>query len=393
MLSKVKNLVYDTILYIKRAIAYIAWAKMPIDNNKIVVDNFLGKGFGDNPKYIIESLHLTNPNVKIVWLLKDMTQIMPPYIKKVKYASLNALYEYETARIWIDNVRNSVHPFTKKKNQYYLQTWHGTLPFKRIEGQSESLNERYIRSAKKDSRMCDAILSSNSALSKIMQDYFWLNGRNEKIIEYGSPETDPFFDKQLSIDVRRKVREYYGVAEDALIILYMPTFRDNMSVDVYTLDYERVRRQFEAKTGKKCYIMVRLHPNIKSDSFIQFSDCVLSSSKYPDANELLIASDWLLSDYSSVIYLSVLLFKPAILFTPDILEYSSNRGLSSLYYDLPCPMVMSENDLLDAIEQFDTKIYTNECAKYKERVVPFCLGCSSSILAKHINGIIDSCAV
>ena len=130
MLSKVKNLVYDTILYIKRAIAYIAWAKMPIDNNKIVVDNFLGKGFGDNPKYIIESLHLTNPNVKIVWLLKDMTQIMPPYIKKVKYASLNALYEYETARIWIDNVRNSVHPFTKKKNQYYLQTWHGTLPFK-----------------------------------------------------------------------------------------------------------------------------------------------------------------------------------------------------------------------------------------------------------------------
>ena len=87
----------------------------PIDNKKIVLSNFGGRGYGDNPKCIADELLKQNVDCKLVWLVNDMKTIMPKEIKKVKYGSLRSFYEQATAKIWIDNIRNTERVKKRKK--------------------------------------------------------------------------------------------------------------------------------------------------------------------------------------------------------------------------------------------------------------------------------------
>ena len=112
---------------------------LPVDNKKIVFSNFAGNNYGCNPKYISEELLKENINCKIVWLIKDLKHFnkdFPPQVKLIDIKSERAIYELATAKIWVDNVRK-VNLFkrglSKKENQKYIQTWHGSLGIKKIE--------------------------------------------------------------------------------------------------------------------------------------------------------------------------------------------------------------------------------------------------------------------
>ena len=99
---------------------HILWL-FPIKRNKVVISNFLGKGYGDNCKYICEELLKNKGRYDIVWLLNDCSTPLPTEIRGVKIFTLKYLYELATAKVWIDNCRK---PFTvkKRKGQYYIQT-------------------------------------------------------------------------------------------------------------------------------------------------------------------------------------------------------------------------------------------------------------------------------
>ncbi|EJG46211.1 wciY domain protein [Streptococcus pneumoniae 2070335] len=105
---------------------------MPIQSNKIIFDNFGGRGFGDNPKYILEELVSREKNLDLVWVTKDREISIPEGVRVVKYGSYRSFYEWLTARVWVDNIRNSDRPW-KRKGQIYLQTWHGSDGVKLIE--------------------------------------------------------------------------------------------------------------------------------------------------------------------------------------------------------------------------------------------------------------------
>ena len=61
----------------------------PISGKKIVFSNYVGMGYGCNPKYIAELLLKKHPDIKIIWLVneKDRKFKFPPQIKKVKNLS------------------------------------------------------------------------------------------------------------------------------------------------------------------------------------------------------------------------------------------------------------------------------------------------------------------
>ena len=114
MLKKINNkLGHYTKGILKRIINYLP---LKINPKKIVFDNFLGKGYGCNPKYIAEELIKQNVDCEMVWLVSDLNSEMPSKIRKVKYGSLKAYYELATAKVWIDNVRN-YKGVEKKKDQ------------------------------------------------------------------------------------------------------------------------------------------------------------------------------------------------------------------------------------------------------------------------------------
>ena len=339
----------------------------PVKKNKLVFDNFFGKAYGDTPKYIAEEIHRQGLDWDLVWLVKDDTVEVPHYLRRVHVWSRRAQRELSTARVVVNNVRNSLR-VPKKKGQIFLQAWHGGLGFKRIEGEAEEkLSPDYVRSAKRDGRECDAILSACALQTEQFKKWFWLS-ENTEILEVGQPQCDGL----LRADPRpagQKVRSALGIPEGTAIILYAPTFRDDGSADAYALEYEAVAGAFEKKLGQPCVMVVRLHPNARRlcDS-IAYNDRVRNGSFYPDIQELYLASAAVISDYSNVSFQFALLNKPAFLCALDYEEYVALRGLSDLFDRCPFPKSRTNGELIQSIEAFTPEGYSAALNKFKAEV-------------------------
>ena len=103
---------------------------LPLSEKKIIVNNYNGKGYGDNAKYIVDEIRRQQLPYDLVWIVEDGKSIeLPDGIRKVRMWSLRCIYELSTAKIIISNVKNYL-PFLKRSSQYYIQTWHGPVPFK-----------------------------------------------------------------------------------------------------------------------------------------------------------------------------------------------------------------------------------------------------------------------
>lgn len=92
--------------YICYGILHLLFWPFKIGKNKIVVSNFYGQGYGDNPKYIVEELLKMRKSLDIVWLVSGKGEYkFPKGIRTVKIFSIRSIYEFMTAKIWIDNCR------------------------------------------------------------------------------------------------------------------------------------------------------------------------------------------------------------------------------------------------------------------------------------------------
>lgn len=361
------HIVYSFYRNLKKSVVSAFFAFFPIQENKIVFDNFVGRGYGDNPKYIAEEIFKRNLPYAIVWLVRDMNADMPHGIQKVRYGSLAAFKELATAHMWISNVRNTEHP-KKRKGQIYLQTWHGGgIPFKWIEGQAPNLSRDYIRAAREDGRICDAILASSAYVMNIMQNSFWINSRAE-YLKFGAPKDDILYCPEQMREVAAKLRAYYRISEDVGVIIYLPTFRDKNDSGDYGLDFGRVIDVFEKKYQRDFVLMVRFHPNAThlADK-IPDTDKIINATSYPEANELYSIADALITDYSAVIIPFSLLRKPVFRFTPDLEQYRRERGLAPIYDLLPCSLARNNGELERNILHFDRNQYDTEWANFREQ--------------------------
>ena len=76
--------------------------------NKIVFDNFIGRGYGDDPKYIASYLLKSNSHIRCYWVIKSFNTKLPERIVPIKYKSIRYLYHMCTAKVWIDNVKRTI---------------------------------------------------------------------------------------------------------------------------------------------------------------------------------------------------------------------------------------------------------------------------------------------
>ena len=331
---------------------------LTIKKDKIVFDNFLGKGYGDNPKAIAEEIIRQNLSWDLVWLTKEHHNDIPKQIRQVKYGSPEAMREMATAKMWIFNVRNVKHP-KKRKKQVYLQTWHGGgIPLKKTEGMSKALSPKYVAAAKKDGQISDYIISSSSIRTEVFRKYFWINAKTE-ILEYGDPKLDVLFDKEKNIYFNKKIRNMYHLSEETGIIFYMPTFRDNLSTNFMNINFNKVLDTFEKKFGRKFVFFLRLHPNMYNTDLKIFDKRVINVTSYPEAEELFLATDFGISDYSSSMILDLpLIGKPVFIYASDFSDYKCSRGLTEYYKErLPLYISTTNEELIDVINNFDNDLY------------------------------------
>lgn len=340
----------------------------PIKENRIVFDNFGGKGYGDNPKYIADELIRSEKGYEMIWLVDNLSSYeFPREIRAVKIDSFFGLYMRATAKVWIDNVRH-LHPVKKKENQIYLQTWHAPFGPKRAEAEAEKeLGEEYVREAKYDGQIADGIISNSKLLDNQFKRAFWLS-KHVEILSYGLPRND-YFVKQIENDSGYyRLRNLFDFEKDCFYILYAPTFRDDYSLEGYKLEYEEIVKEFSEKVNKKAKIIVRLHPNVWNQSdFINYGENILDGTSYPDMQELLLACDALISDYSSCVFDFAILKKPVFLCALDIKEYEKTRGLLPEFYNFPFPMATSNEEMIRNIKNYDEVTYFAKINQYFEK--------------------------
>lgn len=356
-----------------------------IDNKKIVFDNFNGKGFGCNPKYIALELIKKNIECKMIWLVNDMNTDMPKEIKKIKYGSLKAYYELATAKIWVDNVKN-YKGIKKKKKQFYIQTWHASYSPKYLENDAKNkLNSQYLKESKKDSKETDLFLSNSNIQSVEYRNAFWCTC---DILESGYPRNDIFFSEDIDM-LKDRIRYKLNINKNQKIILYAPTFRDNNSINGYGLDCERLLKN-KKFLNDDVLILIRMHPNMKEyRGLFNFENTKIKDvTNYPDIQELLLISDILITDYSTTMFDFSLMNKEVIIFAEDIDEYKKMRGLKDIYFKLPFTICKNNDELEKNIEKFDNSIYQEKIKNFKDKYKAYDKGNASKIVTEKIQKII-----
>lgn len=336
---------------------------LPIRNNKIFLYSYYGSQYGCSPKYISEYLVKNYPDkYDLVWAFNDIESKKEIRgIRKVKIMSLRYFYELCTSKVVITNFR-STKMFKKRKNQYYIQTWHSSLRLKQIEKDTEdTLPPHYVQMAKEDSKKLDLLLSGCKFSTDIFKRAFWYDG---EILEHGTPRNDILFKNQN--DLKNRIKDKLNVNRDKKIILYAPTFRKNNDLEIYNIDYSKIINKLKEKFGGEWIFLVKLHPHLISKSNqLVYRENVLDVTKYDDIQELLSITDVLISDYSSLMFDFALTKRPCFLYVPDLDEYIRNdRKLYFNINELPFISVKSNDELASEITNFDTIKYKEDLEKF-----------------------------
>ena len=117
--------------------------------------------------------------------------------------------------------------------------------------------------------------------------------------------------------------------------------------------------------------MIRAHYAITAALKIRNSVFCIDVSNYPVLNDLMIVSDLLISDYSSIFFDYSILSKPMISFTYDYEKYSKNRGM---YFDIRDQLLggaISEEELIDIIQNLPVEECLEKVKLFREKYVEF----------------------
>lgn len=314
--------------------------------------------FTCNPSYIAQEFLRRNAPVELVWVVKDKETAIPKEIRKVLYRSYDMFEEMNTSKIWVDNALNCVwDDMPKQKDQYYFNTWHGSMGIKRLSGSGV-----WLHRAKRCKKRTDFCVSNSKFEENVYAETFW---QGVPCLQYGHARNDILFDESRRGEYRQKVCEMLGIPEDKKLFLYAPTFRDDGDMSFLSMDYHAVQEELEKKFGGSWVVLLRLHfKNRAHSNKVQYDEHVVNASVYPDMQELMAAVDMGCTDYSSWAYDYVLTRRPMILYAPDSKKYSGSRGFYYSLEETPFPIAHDTEEMLKKIDEFDLDSYQVDCEKF-----------------------------
>ena len=135
--------------------------------------------------------------------------------------------------------------------------------------------------------------------------------------------------------------------------------------------------------GDDWVVGCRLHPNLNAD--VSGEACI-PMSRYPDMQELLMACDLLITDYSSSMFDMAVAGKKCALYVPDLENYMANeRGLYFDIKQLPFPRAENMEQLCDNVANFEG--YEDRCREFLKEIRSFEDGNAAAAVAQRIERI------
>ncbi|MFC9969272.1 CDP-glycerol glycerophosphotransferase family protein [Spirillospora sp. NPDC127200] len=319
-----------------------------------VFESYFGRQYSDSPRAILEELRRRGTDLDLLWVVAD-GQADPPEGLAVVRRGGREYYEALARSAYV--VTNSHLPswFRRRKGQRVVQTWHGAT-LKRIGFDIDKVRfatRDYHERLRTETGQWDRLVSPSPWCTPILRKAFRYEG---EVLETGYPRNDLFHAEDRG-KIAEAVRERIGVPAGKKVVLYAPTWRDDRfyARGRYRLDLRLDPARMRAELGDDHVLLVRRHPNIVDRVPGAGEGFVFDVSVYPEMQELLLITDILVTDYSSVMFDFANTGRPMLFFTYDLENYRDE--LRGFYFDFekqaPGPLLRTGEEVVDAIARID----------------------------------------
>ncbi|MDQ1010455.1 CDP-glycerol glycerophosphotransferase [Streptomyces sp. V4I23] len=316
----------------------------PLDPRLAVYSAYWNRGMSCNPAAIYHKAAELAPDVHGVWVVsKKAAASLPPGVDHVVPGSRRYWAVMARATYFISNV-NFPNQVVKRRGQIHVMTHHGT-PLKvmgvgqyQYPAAAQGLNfpdllHRVDR--------WDVSLSSNPHSTEAWTSAYPSAVRH---LETGYPRNDVLVN--ATPEQVAAVRASLGIRPEQRAVLYAPTFRDHERGYTCRLDLARIAREL----GEDTVLMIRAH-YFHDGSGLGAHPGIMDVSGHPSTEELCLAADALVTDYSSVMFDYANLDRPIVVHAPDWEIYRAVRGvcfdlLSGAPGDTPGAVTRSTDELI-----------------------------------------------
>ena len=369
-MKKLKKILYPILQRLKRVVQIFFYGICTIlfkcKEKQILIASNTKNELHGNLLDIYEELQKYDYDIKVIAMNKGS------FIKKIKF-EFKVLFTSATSKyILIDDFFPLMYVLNIRKGTKFIQVWHALGAFKRVGYSRLDIDNKNSLTHR---NYTDTIVSSEN----IVDNYAEAFGINEdKVHPLGIPRTDMFFDEIKKEKIKQEIYEKYPYLKEKRVILFAPTFRGSGRKSAHYpeeyIDLDEIYKNLD----KNDAFVLKLHPFIKNQLIIkeEYKDKIVDLTDYKDINELLLITDLLITDYSSVIFEYSFMEKPVIFYVPDLDEYSDSR---SFYYDyneyIYGSIAKIKEELIDQIK--NPTVDTDKIKQFKNKFLNKCDGNST----------------
>ncbi|HAR6141147.1 TPA: glycosyltransferase [Staphylococcus pseudintermedius] len=269
-------------------------------------------------------------------------------------------------------INNATFPayFTKKPQQIYINTWHGT-PLKHM-GFDVKNNLKGSQNTMKNFLASDYMISPNAHTTNIFKHAFKLDGLySGEILEIGYPRIDLTINTTAN-EAREYLAEHLNLKKNP-IILYCPTWRGK-NVNDPENSLLNVFEEIKLLNQKLPHqVLVKVHPFVysKAKEMPELKPYLVPD--FLDTNQLMPAVDLMITDYSSIFFDFLVTDKPIVFYVPDLDKYQNERGVYIDLCALPGPVADNIQDVITLVsnESYKDADVQGKYAKFKHNFVNY----------------------
>ncbi|MFE9452716.1 CDP-glycerol glycerophosphotransferase family protein [Streptomyces sp. NPDC006739] len=301
----------------------------PVDPNLAVFAAYWERGVACNPAAIAAKLAELAPHIHPVWVVSnENASLLPPGTDHVVPGTRRYWETLATAKYLVNNV-NFPNAFVKRPDAVHIQTHHGT-PLKRM-GLDQMEHPAAAKGLDFNALLAridkwDYSVSANSHSTRMWERAYPARYTS---LDYGYPRNDVFY-TATAADVRA-ARERLGIPPGKTAVLYAPTHRDYEAGFTPRLDLAALADRL----GEDTVLLVRAHYFYGGAASpltgLRRTGRIIDVSSYDPVEELCLAADALVTDYSSIMFDYANLDRPIVIYADDWETYTTTRGV---YFDL-----------------------------------------------------------
>lgn len=322
------------------------------DDKLILFVSYGGRHYSESPRVMYEAMLNDNrfDDYKLVWAFVEPEKF--DIKNKIKIDTLEYFKTALKARCWITNVMIERALKFRGINTYYFFTTHTIL----VKCDGPDIKQKKF--ASKAKFQYDCCLAQSEFEKKIAMRMFGLSEDKIKIV--GFPKNDILVNYKE--EYRYQVRKKLGISEDKKAILYAPTFREYIDLqEAFNMNVDEWKKALQ----DRYVLLYRAHPVVLS-SVKETDSFFYDETNYEVVEDLMIASDLLISDYSGLIFDYCLMHKPIYLWTYDYDEYQKRRGLYiDLRNELPC--AETEQEIIKMVATHDWNKEASDTIKLQKK--------------------------